>query len=97
MAVFMVESTLPPLTQEFASLIPEHREVVNKLFTQGKLMMYAVSDDRAQWWCCVNAEDEFQVMEILAEMPIMPYLKPEIKDLMFYNGIEQVLPPISLN
>ncbi|MBL7812272.1 MAG: hypothetical protein JNL57_08635 [Bacteroidetes bacterium] len=97
MPVFLVESALPEFTPEFAARIPAHRAVVNRLFVKGKLLTYAVNADRTKWWCTVTAENEYEVMEILSEMPIIEFLNPEIHDLMIYNGQEQVLPPISLN
>ncbi len=97
MPVFLVESPLPPVNAEMASLIPQHREVVNELFAEGKLVSYAVAADLSKWWCCVQAKNEFEVMEILGQMPLIPFLKPEIHDLMFYNGADQLMPRISLN
>jgi hypothetical protein len=97
MPVFLVESKLPPFSAEMAALIPAHREVVNDLFLEGKLVMYSVAADRSKWWCGVHASDEFEVLDILSRMPIIKFLKPEIHDLMFYNGADQFIPRISLN
>lgn len=97
MAVFFVESKLPELSPEFLQALPRHRRAVDRLFSEGKLLMYCVNEDRTRWWCTVKADDEFGVLEILGEMPIVKFLKPEVHGLMFYNGLEQVLPGISLN
>jgi muconolactone delta-isomerase len=97
MSVFLVESELPSITQEFMSLLPQHREVVNRLFAEGKLLMYAVNEGRTKWWCSVKAEDEFEVMDVLSQMPLIRFLNPQISSLMSYNGTEQLLPGISLN
>ncbi|MBS3913757.1 MAG: hypothetical protein KG003_04615 [Bacteroidetes bacterium] len=97
MSVYLVESELPDITEEFMLLLPKHREVVNKLFADGKLLMYAVDEDRSKWWCSVKADDEFEVMDILSKMPLIRFLDPQIHGLMFYNGSEQLLPVISLN
>jgi hypothetical protein len=97
MPVFLVESKLPVFTAEMAALIPTHRAVVNDLFTEGKLVMYSVSAERDRWWCGVQAEDQFEVMEVLARMPIIQYLRPEIHDLMLYNGADQLMSRFSLN
>jgi muconolactone delta-isomerase len=97
MSVFLVESEIPQITEEFLNLLPRHRQVVNRLFAEGKLLMYAVNEERSRWWCSVKAEDEFQVMDILSEMPLIRFLDPQISPLMFYNGTEQLLPGISLN
>ena len=97
MAVFIVESDIPELTPEFMQLIPEHMQVVQRLFAEEKILTYAVSEDRTRWWCHIEAEDEMEVMEILGQMPIMPFLRPKIHDLLFYNTAEIGLPKISLN
>jgi len=97
MNVFFVESDLPDLNAEFLQLLPRHRKAVDRLFNEGKLLMYAVNDDRTKWWCTVKADDEFQAMEILGEMPLIKFLKPTIHNLMLYNGSEQLMPGISLN
>lgn len=97
MAVFIVESDIPELTPAFMQLIPEHMQVVQRLFSEEKILLYAVSEDRTRWWCHIEAEDEVEVMEILGQMPIMPYMRPKIHDLMFYNTAELGLPKISLN
>lgn len=97
MAIFLVESPLPALTPGLAKIIPEHRAVVNELFQEGLLVMYTVSADRSKWWCAVQAENEFEVIEVLERMPLFPFLKPFIHDLMFFNGADQFIPRISLN
>jgi hypothetical protein len=97
MAVFIVESDIPEITPAFMALISEHMLVVQRLFNEEKILTYAVSQDRTRWWCHIEAEDEMEVMEILGQMPIMPYLRPKIHDLMFYNTTEFGLPKISLN
>ncbi len=97
MAVFIVESDIPELTPEFMQLIPEHMQVVQRLFSEEKILTYAVSEDRTRWWCHIEAEDEMEVMEILGQMPIMPFMRPQIHGLMIYNTAEIGLPKISLN
>ena len=97
MTVFLVESDLPEMTPEFIAMIPAHRQVVNRLFAEGHLLMYAVSEERDKWWCTVKAETEMEVMDILSEMPLLKYLNPVIHPLMFFNGAEQMLPAIYLN
>ena len=97
MAVFIVESDIPELTPEFMRLIPEHMQVVQRLFSEEKILTYAVSEDRTRWWCHIEAEDEMEVMEILGQMPIMPFMRPQIHGLMIYNTAELGLPKMSLN
>lgn len=97
MSIFLVESKLPSFTADFAAHIPEHREVVDELFAEGKLMMYTVTADGGRLLCAIQADDKFEVVEVLARMPIFNYLRPVVHDLMIYNGADQFMPRISLN
>jgi hypothetical protein len=56
-----------------------------------------VHEDKKKLWCTIKAEDAFQAMEVLGQLPIIRFLKPVIHGLMIYNGSERVLPGISLN
>lgn len=97
MDVYLVESELPELTPDFIQMLPRHRRALDRLLAEGKILLYAVHEDKKKLWCTIRAEDEFQAMEILGELPIVRFLKPVIYGLMIYNGSERVLPGISLN
>lgn len=97
MNVFFVESKIPEMNQEMLALIPSHRRYVEELFSNGVLKMYAVSEDRTRWWCAIKASDEMEVMDILSQMPIIDFLKPEIHSLMFFDEAVSELPGYSLN
>ena len=58
MSAYLFEIELPPITDEITAMIPEHREHVANLFSQGRLFSYSVSHNRKMVWCVVNAEDE---------------------------------------
>ena len=59
----MVEFELPEeLSDDFLALIPEQREVVDRLMTQGKIRSYALSLDRSVLWVVMEAVSEFEVM-----------------------------------
>jgi hypothetical protein len=97
MAVYIVESSIPEISNEMMLLIPKHMRIVQDLMEEEKVLTYAVSADRKKWWCHIKADSEFEVMEILSMMPIMPFLKPEIHPLLIYNNAEYNLPKFSLN
>lgn len=97
MQVFLVESDIPEITEEMSALIPSHRKYVESLFQDGVLKMYAVSADRTRWWCAISARNEQEVMDVLAKMPIISFLKPQINDLLFFEEFYQELPGFSLN
>lgn len=94
---FMVEFELPEeLTEDFMLLIPEQREVVDRLMTQGKIRSYALSMDRSVLWVIIEAASEFEVMEIIASFPLADYMQPYVSELMFHNSTE-VYHQFSLN
>lgn len=98
MSEYMVSCDLPEvISEELMSLIPEQRKVVNKLFQTGVLTGYTLALDRTKLWITLLAHDEEQVMETLAKMPVMPFLRVDIHPLAFHNAARVVLPALSLN
>lgn len=99
MIAYMFQFELPAVfTDELSALIPGQREHVNKLFVEGRLLSYSVSQLRTALWCVVTAEDEQEAMEIVAAFPIHPYFTDVMcHPLLFHNIIPAALPDISLN
>lgn len=93
----MVTFELPEeMTEEFVALIPQQRYVINNLLLEGKIRSYSLAEDRSQLWAVLIAESEFEVMEILTQMPLIDYMTPTVTALMFHNSAERVL-QFSLN
>lgn len=93
----MVTFELPDeMTEEFVALIPQQRYVINNLLLEGKIRSYSLSADRLHLWAVLIAESEFEVMEILTQMPLIDYMTPTVTELMFHNSAERVL-QFSLN
>ena len=98
MSQFMVEFDLPsPFPEAFIAKIPLQRIAINQLLEAGKIHSYALSMDRERLWCIVNAKDEFEVMDILAEFPLRDFMTPHITELMFHNAVVFKVPAFSLN
>ncbi len=98
MSQFMIEFDLPAtMSEEFASKIPLQRLKVNEMMEDGRLVSYALSIDRQKLWCIVKSETEFDAMEIIAEFPLIDYMKPTITELMFNNVVSMRIPLFSLN
>lgn len=94
---FMIEFDLPEAPdEEFFSLIPRQRYVINNLMAEGVIKSYSLAVDRSRLWVIAQAESEFAVMEIIADMPLSPYMTPVVSELMFHNSYEAVM-PFSLN
>ena len=95
---YMVACELPEiLTEELMALIPDQRQMVSKLFQTGVLTGYTLSLDRSQLWITMLGDNENKVMDVLAKMPVMPFLTVEIYPLAFHNAARVVLPALSLN
>ena len=95
---FMVDFTLPTeLSDEFIDLIPYQRNVVNRYFSEGKLVNYALSLENAKLWAVFNAESEMEVMEMIVEFPLTRFMQVEICMLSIYNAPAPAALNFSLN
>jgi muconolactone delta-isomerase len=94
----MISIELPTeLTQEFISLIPKQRARVDKLMDEGKILHYSLALDRSQLWVTISAKSENAAMDIISTFPLIHYMKPEIFELAFHNGISTELPKLIMN
>jgi len=88
----MIEFTLPrALTQEFLTLIPKQRQVVNQMLVEGKIRSYSLALDRSKLWAVVTANSEFDALELISGMPLSDFMVPEISELMFHNSTDMVM------
>lgn len=98
MSAYLFQIELPELTEAIARVIPAHRDYVNTLFSEGKLLSYSVSENREQIWCVVNAEDEPEAMHIVSGFPLQRFFSDvQCVRLLFHNAIPLSLASISLN
>jgi muconolactone delta-isomerase len=89
---YMVEFELPEqLTEDFLTLIPEQRLMVDNLMTEGKVRSYSLAMDRSVLWMILDANSEFEAMEIIAQLPLSDYMQPFISELMFHTTSEAAL------
>lgn len=98
MKQFMIYTTLPEvLSDEYISLIPKQRAMVHSLKRKGLITSYSFSSDRSQLWIVMDATSELNVIEVLAEFPLIGFMKPEIHELLFHNSIHVNNASLSLN
>ena len=95
----MVDFTLPEkLSEEFLNLIPYQRAMVNRLFREGKLVNYAFSLEKSKLWAVLSANSELEVMSILSDLPLSPYMtEAKVSLLTFYNTADVTMPQFSMN
>jgi muconolactone delta-isomerase len=95
---YMVDFTLPKeMSEEFVSLIPRQRSMVNRLLGAGKLLQYALSLENSKLWAIFSVEDEKELDELLQGMPLTPYMKWKVSELTFYNAAHPFVPVFSVN
>ncbi|HKK76438.1 MAG TPA: muconolactone Delta-isomerase family protein [Saprospiraceae bacterium] len=88
---YMVEFELPDqLTEDFLARIPRQRLVVAELLAEGVIRSYSLALDRSMLWVIVDAESEFEVMEVIAQLPLSDYMHPFVSELFFHNSPEPV-------
>lgn len=95
---YMVDFKLPSiLSEEFMDLVPYQKLAINKLFEEGKIVSYALSLENSRLWGIFVANSELQVMDVLSDLPLTPFMKVEISLLTFYNDTKTQVPKFSLN
>ena len=98
MSAYLFQLELAELTDEIADTIPTHREYVNRLFSEGRILSYSVSIHRNMIWCVVSAESEQEAMELILALPLYPHFTDVASHaLLFHNTLPAVLPGLSLN
>jgi hypothetical protein len=95
---YMVTFDLPKyFDDEFTSLIPAQRAVVNRLMQGGIITSYAVSLESSKLWVTMIAESEIEVKEIIEGFPIVEKVDYKISRLAFRNTISPLVPNFSVN
>lgn len=98
MAAYLFQLELSDQEREIIATVPLHREHINKLFAEGRILSYSVSAHRTMIWCVVNAEDEQEAMELVLGFPLYQYFTDvSCHALLFHNTLPATLPGISLN
>lgn len=98
MAAYLFQLELQEFSDEIAAAVPIHREHINKLFSEGRILSYSLSIHRTMIWCVINAEDEQEAMEMVLSFPLYQYFtEVSCHPLLFHNTLPATLPDISLN
>ena len=98
MAAYLFQFELPEFSDDIAVTVPMHREVINKLFSEGRIVSYSVSIHRNLIWCVINAEDEQEAMELVLAFPLYKFfVDVSCHPLLFHNTLPATLPGIWLN
>ncbi len=94
----MVDCTLPDRwPEEMVALLPHQQEMIDQFFLEGKLLNYAIAVEKAKLWAVFRADSEFEVREMMAELPLYPFFQVDISLLTAYEAPEEPAPVFSLN
>ena len=94
----MVEFTLPTdLPEEFVNKIPQQRDLVNRLLSEGKILNYALSLENSKLWVVFAATSEMELMEMVHRLPLTRYMKVRVNELTFFNAHHSFAPAFSVN
>lgn len=93
MVEFEIHSVMTP---EFMELIPAQRELVDELMAKGKIRCYSLSANRSRLWMVVIAHNDFEVLQIIGDMPLSDFMIPSISPLMFHHSMDAIM-AMSLN
>ncbi|MES2763134.1 MAG: hypothetical protein V4677_13055 [Bacteroidota bacterium] len=95
---FQIHIKLPDIfTRRFAALIPQQRERVNQLLEERVILNYALDMERSHLWVTMQANNQEEIMDILATFPIIKDVKVEIFELAFFDSAPMGLPELIMN
>ncbi len=98
MSAYLFQFELGEFTEELVATIPAHRQRINTLLIDGKLLSYSVSQSRTLIWCVITADDQQEAMELVLTFPLYRYFTDVLcHPLLFHHAMPMVLPGISLN
>jgi hypothetical protein len=85
------------MDDEFMSLVPEHRQIINHLINTNVIDYYSVSMESMRSWMIINAQSKKGIEKILAQSPLHKYWSIEIDELFVYDSASYRLPEVVLN
>ena len=85
------------MDDEFMSLVPPHRVLINALIDKSVIDYYSVSMETQRCWLIVNAASKEDVKYLLSESTLYKYWTVEIDELFVYDSQTYRLPALQLN
>ncbi len=95
---FMIDCRLSSgASADFWHWLPAQLDKVTHFLEVGKLVNYALSEDRQRLWAIVNADNEMEVWELLHHFPPLRRLDIQISLLSAFDQQNAPIPHFSLN
>ena len=85
------------ISDQFMELLPEHRDYVNHLISEGIIDHYAVSMETRRAWITMNAETKKEVIRLLIKSPLYRFWTNEVDEIYVLDGQHYRLPVMQLN
>ena len=93
----MVEYKIPvPFPSELYHKIPDQQEMVQKLFTEGKLVSYTLAADLSKLWAVFMSSSESELLNYIDKLPLSEYMEFDYSELRFHQSLK-LLPSMSMN
>ena len=93
---YMVEFDVPQLTEFLLQMVPDQRATIDEMMVKGKMISYSLSMNREKVWSLMLAQNESELIQLIDELPMTPYMDYDYKELMFHNTVH-LIPAMSLN
>ncbi|MBK8723189.1 MAG: hypothetical protein IPL95_13250 [Saprospiraceae bacterium] len=94
MVTFSFETAL---SHKFITLVPKHREKVNELMMDGKILTYSLCIESGLLWAVFEVKNEFELKKIIKTLPLSSFMEFEINQLTFHNSGANFSMSYSLN
>lgn len=83
--------------ENFFTLVPDQRDQINKLMTEGRISSVTLSLDRARLWITMFANSEEQVSNVLNNFVLIKAMTFSIRQVMFHVSNTQFFPQLYMN
>jgi muconolactone delta-isomerase len=94
---YMVEFAVPvPFPTELYHKIPDQQEMVQKLFSSGKLASYTLASDLSKLWAVFVCSSESELLNYIDKLPLSKYMEFDYSELRFHQSLK-LLPSMSMN
>ena len=85
------------MDEEFMTLVPRHRQIINNLINAQVIDTYAISAEAGKGWITMNGHSKEEITERLKKSPIYRYWEIEIDELFVYDSQMYRFPKMVLN
>ena len=85
------------MDEEFMTLVPRHRQIINNLINAQVIDSYAISVEAGKGWITMNGRSKEEVTQRLQKSPLYRYWELEIDELFVYDSQMYRFPKMVLN